>query len=219
MTSISPYLRPFALVLSLAAALLSQGESAHAQELEEPVYSVVKRFDTCEIRKYDSYLVAETVVEGAPESASNRGFKILAGYIFGNNADSKRMKMTVPVTTAGTSTKMAMTKPVTTKRLKQGLVMQFVMERKYDEKTLPKPLDSRVSIKTVPARTIAAHRYSGRVTAQNFEKHRKVLDACVSQVPEVVVTGRPFAAVYDGPWTLPWNRRNEVLLEVEMRDE
>lgn len=73
-----------------------------AMALEEPAYQVVEATDDYEIRQYEPYLVAQTVVNGDFDSSGNRAFHILASYIFGNNtvgadAESVRMEMTAPV--------------------------------------------------------------------------------------------------------------------------
>ena len=63
---------------------------------EQPTYEVLRKQDSKEIRKYQSYSVAKATVEGNVEEAQNRGFKILAGYIFGKNKSKKKMAMTAP---------------------------------------------------------------------------------------------------------------------------
>ena len=37
------------------------------------------------MRRYDAYIVAETTVNATAGEAGNQGFRILAGYIFGQN--------------------------------------------------------------------------------------------------------------------------------------
>jgi hypothetical protein len=51
--------------------------------------------------------VAETFVEGNMDAASNKGFRAIADYIFGNNVSSVSRRH------QGASEKMAMTAPVT----------------------------------------------------------------------------------------------------------
>jgi hypothetical protein len=66
--------------------------------IESPRYSIVYQNKLFEIREYEEYISAEVEVEGDFDSALQKGFRILAGYIFGANISSARIKMTVPVT-------------------------------------------------------------------------------------------------------------------------
>ena len=206
--------------LALTLGTLLGAHSAMAYE--EPLYDILVQQDDYEIRTYEPYLVAETKINGGFVQSGNAAFSILAGYIFGNNAGTEKMEMTAPVTSqaAGQSgTKMAMTVPVTstpanfTQDGPQEYTYQFVMERKYDLETLPKPNDSRITLREVPARTVAVRQYSGRRTEQNY---RANLDELLNALErdEIDVTGTPQTAAYDGPFTLPFLRRNEVLIEV-----
>lgn len=183
---------------------------------EEPEYRVVEEHEEYELRVYEPYLVAETVVEGDYGESGSSGFRILAGYIFGNNRSSEKMAMTAPVTREPVEgVKMNMTAPVIAEAAADAgrYRYQFVMERKYTRETLPVPEDERVSIREIPARTMAAHRYSGRWTAANFEKHLAILlDALERDGVEVI--GKPLSAAYNSPFTPPFLRRNEVLVEV-----
>jgi hypothetical protein len=52
---------------------------------ESPNYRVVERLGEIEIRRYEPYLVAETLIRGSLQRAGNGGFRLLAGYIFGGN--------------------------------------------------------------------------------------------------------------------------------------
>ena len=90
---------------------------------------------------------------------------------------------------------------------------QFVMERAYDQDNRPQPVDQRVSILEMPPRTVAARRYSGRTTEKNYTINLQALSEAL-QRDQVKTVGEPQAAVYNGPFTLPFFRRNEVLIEI-----
>ena len=80
---------------------------------ETPKYSVIKKQHEIEIRYYPAYIQAEVVVDEKPyQSATEKGFDVLAGYIFGKNVSKQKIEMTTPVQ-ASRSEKIAMTTPVT----------------------------------------------------------------------------------------------------------
>lgn len=204
-----------ALVLSIAALTLTGG---NAMAIEEPGYEVLASTDDYEVRRYDSYIIAETDVEGTYKTAGNKAFRILAGYIFGDNQASEKMAMTAPVGSrpADDSVKMNMTAPVTSTPGNEdtgSYTYSFVMEKKYSLDTLPVPNDPRVRLRVVPERTVAVHRYSGTWSEDNYLKHeRLLLDALAGD--GVSTRGAPISARYNAPFT-PWfMRRNEVMIEV-----
>ena len=86
---------------------------------EEPRYEVIKKEEDFEVRRYQPMIIAEVLVTGTLSEASNKGFRQIADFIFGNNEDpvkkqSEKIAMTAPVTMeADTSSKIAMTAPVT----------------------------------------------------------------------------------------------------------
>lgn len=203
--------------LVLGALVLTTG--AHALAIEEPAYQVLEKKDAYEIRRYDSYIVAEVDVDGDFKSSGGSAFRILAGYIFGDNQGGTKMAMTAPVETraADKGTTMNMTAPVTTSPSATDdatYTYAFVMESQYSMQTLPKPNDARIRLREIPIRTVAAHRYSGRWTPANYREHEALLlDAL--RADDVRTTSMPMIARYNGPMT-PWfMRRNEVLVDIE----
>ena len=208
------FLQQGAIALTAVVGMLGFARTASA-DLEEPDFDVIETRDGFEIRRYAPYIVAETTVTGTAREAGNSGFRILAGYIFGDNTTSTRMEMTTPVTTRGDGTKMKMTAPVTMKQGAKGShTMRFVMERKYTLETLPKPNDSRISLIEIPERTVAVLRYSGRTTDTLFATKRARLLAGLRDAG-IKPLAQPVKAVFNGPWTPAFMRRNEVQVEVQ----
>ncbi|MEM7282879.1 MAG: heme-binding protein [Pseudomonadota bacterium] len=183
---------------------------------EEPVFAVLSEHDGYEIRQYEPYLIAEVDVSGDLKRAGNDAFKILAGYIFGDNDQSKKMNMTAPVTSVDTQTsvKMNMTAPVTaTANGGERFIYAFVMERAYTQDTLPQPRDSRIRIRQVDGKTMAVRRYSGSWSEAKYRKNEQRLLEALS-ADGVTIIGEPVFARYNGPFTPGFLRRNEVLVEV-----
>jgi hypothetical protein len=188
----------------------------HALAIEEPEYTVVDVTNAYEIRRYAPYLVAEVDVAAASEkSAGGQAFRILAGYIFGDNQPQTKMAMTAPVemTESNGGQKMQMTAPVESYGSNGTYTYAFVMERKYSLDTLPQPNDSRIRIREKPERLVAALRYSGRWSEDNYERHRTELAAALA-ADGIDAIGPYTLARYNSPFALPWFRRNEVLVEV-----
>jgi hypothetical protein len=76
---------------------------------EKPKYALLNQRKGYEIREYDPAVVAEVVVEGPYGNAMDRGFALLADYIFGNNRRNDAILMAKPVTA---SERIPMTSPV-----------------------------------------------------------------------------------------------------------
>lgn len=55
------------------------------QDNKGPTYTTVMKEHNYELRNYNPWVVAETIVESTHEDAGNEAFHILAGYIFGKN--------------------------------------------------------------------------------------------------------------------------------------
>jgi len=180
--------------------------------IDEPPYSVVRTDDTLEVRHYEPYLVAETLVKAPVDEAGNQGFRILAGYIFGGNKGAQRIEMTAPV--ALTPTKIAMTAPVAQSASDGGYLIQFAMPREWTLETLPEPTDPRVTLRAIPARTVAVIRYSGFWSQSSYDDHLKTLKEALAQ-RGLAWHGEPVWSRYDPPWK-PWFlRRNEIWLELD----
>ncbi len=180
---------------------------------ESPDYRVTETLGGVEIREYAPYLVAETTVDGTIESAGNEGFRRLAKYIFGGNRGAAKVAMTTPVVQEkAAGTKIAMTAPVTQSQSGDQFVVRFMMPSQYSKDTLPEPNDARVAIEEVPARTLAAIRYSGTWSKRNYEKNLATLQSELRSAGLEPI-GEPLWARYNPPFT-PWfMRRNEILTE------
>lgn len=196
-------------------ALLLLVVPAASMAIEEPDYRVVRQFEEFELRHYPPYIVAEVDVEGDFDDAGNQAFRILAGYIFGDNSAAEKMAMTAPVESrAGAEgEKMAMTAPVTATADKGRTTFAFVMERKYTLETLPVPNDDRIRIRVMPERTMAVRRYSGRWTAGKYLQNQEALRSALA-AEDIQAIGEPVLARYNSPFSLPFMRRNEVMIEV-----
>jgi hypothetical protein len=192
--------------------------AAPAVAIEEPAYTVVATTDDYEIRRYDSYIVAEIDVDGSMSQTGGTAFRALAGYIFGKNTSSEKMNMTAPVETqqVADGERMQMTAPVESRQADDAPERQtyaFVMERKYTMDTLPRPVDPRIRLVTRPERTMAVRKYTGGWSESRYAEERAALMTALDATG-VATLGEPILARYDGPMT-PWfMRRNEIMVEL-----
>ncbi len=185
-----------------------------ARTIEEPAYVTVIEDGDKTLRDYAAVVVAETEVQGAWDSASNQGFRRLAGYIFGGNAGANRIAMTAPVGQKVAGSKIAMTAPVGVRPAGEAWVVSFTMPSGSSLKNLPIPNDARVILREVPGRRVAVHSFTGFWTEGRMARHTEALEAWIAK-RGLRATGPPEINRYDPPWTLPWLRRNEIWVEVE----
>jgi len=205
----------------LLAGLLATSIAEPAMAVEQPRYSVERSESGMELRQYPGFVVAETFVEGDFDSAGRVGFRRIAGYIFGKNAsnrgEAEKIAMTAPVTMEPASERIAMTAPVTMEPASVGNSenwrIHFVMPSAYRLADLPKPLDPLVSLREVGAHRVAAVTFSGWTTRASIAENTARLQAWMAK-QGLAPAGKPQVARYNDPFTLPWNRRNEILIEV-----
>ncbi len=169
---------------------------AMAADIEEPAWHLRDNFDGVELRDYAPSIQAKTVLAHGGETST--GFRRLAGFIFGGNDRSQ---------------KIAMTAPVQETLQEQGPVMAFTMPSQYTLDELPHPADARITLEEVPARTVAVLRFSGWATDAAVARKTRQLLATLAQ-RDIVPVGVPSLNQYNPPWTPPFLRRNEIMVEV-----
>jgi effector-binding domain-containing protein len=184
--------------------------------VEQPSYSVVESWGDIELRDYPQLIAAEVEVPGERKQAINAGFRMIADYIFGNNAPRQKIAMTAPVTQQA-GEKIAMTAPVSQQAVGSMWKVRFIMPSRYTLDTLPTPNNPDVKLIRVPAERVAVIRYSGSADEDSISRHRKLLLERIAQ-QGLTVNGEPTMAFYNPPWTLPFLRRNEILAKVSVQD-
>ena len=211
-------------VLAVCAAALSSGA---AMAVEEPAFELFEKAEPFEIRQYRPFVVAETFVDGDLDAASNAGFRLIADYIFGNNLavsgkpgdkTNEKIAMTAPVAAEPVSEKITMTAPVLAEPQTAGMNasrwrIHFVMPARYTLATLPKPLNPAVMLRAVPEQRFAVLVFSGLAGADKVQSKSEELLAWVRQ-RGLKTRGTVQLARYNPPWTLPFFRRNEVMVEL-----
>jgi hypothetical protein len=171
-----------------------------AMAVEEPKYRVVLNEPPFEHRAYEGFVVAETVLTGDFDSASRDGFRRVAGFIFGDNAAQ-----------SGGSRKLAMTAPVTVEPQKDGWRLHFVMPSTETLSTLPLPKNPAVRLRAMDPHQMAVVRFSGWTTQSAIEEQTKKLEQWMA-TKKLAPAGPPQVARYNDPFTMPWRRRNEIMI-------
>ncbi len=191
------------LVVAGAAAALCLRASA----AEEPPHTVVLSDGNFEIRDYPSLTIAEVTVRADRNTAAYTGFRKLAGYIFGGNAENQKIEMTAPVIEARAEAASA------EGGQQQAWTIRFVMPRDFSLAKAPKPDDQSIRMHETPATRFAVLRYSGLAGDDTVEAKTRELQS-ILKARGLEATGAPLLAFYDPPWTLWFMRRNEIMIPI-----
>lgn len=168
-------------------------------KVETVKYKTIKSQDNIEIRLYEPTIIAKVHINGNREDAIKKGFTLLSDYIFGNNL----IKQDIPMTT-----------PVQQKYIGDYWQISFIMPSKYNIDTLPKPKNESVIIQNIPPQQFIVIRFAGKHSDSNIQKQEKKLMQYI-QSNNISVVGAPKYAFYNPPWTLPFMRRNEIMIEIQ----
>ena len=199
--TVSLRLLPTICLLQITIVLLFFFAKA-AMAVEEAPYRILVSEPPFEQRHYPSFVVAETELPGDFDSASRTGFRRVAAYIFGENTG-----------TSGNSRKIAMTAPVTVTAIPTGWRLHFVMPSQEKLDTLPKPINTQVAIRRVSEHEMVSIRFSGWATATAIKENTdRLTEWALSR--QLTLVGNPQVARYNDPFTLPWRRRNEILIQI-----
>jgi hypothetical protein len=184
--------------------------------IEEPRFETLKVSQDFSVRRYEARIVAETEVDGTLSSASSTGFRRIAGYIFGKNksaSGSSTIAMTAPVSVEAPGGRWSDGTAVTTTHANRWRI-EFTMPKQYTLATLPAPVDPSVKLREIPPRTVAVLRFSGWTSAEKTAaKTAELRNWMTAQGLRAVGTAE--LARYNPPWTLPFLRRNEILIPCE----
>ena len=207
--------KKWTMITSIIALILIVGVLAGPvmSNVEKPDYKVIQSEQNIEIRQYEPMIIAEVEVDGKREDAIGDGFRLLADYIFGNNTVQQVISMTAPVQQKENQ-KIAMTAPVQQQSMGKSWRMSFVMPSKYRLDSLPVPNNNRVRLKEILTKKFVVIEFSGTNSNENVTKHENQLMNYI-EANQINIIGSPKYAFYNAPWTLPFLRRNEVMIEIK----
>eukprot|EP00775_Hariotina_reticulata_P003368 gene3368-3643_t len=139
-----------------------------------------------------------------PASAGMKAFNALAGYIFGGNVSSTKMKMTTPVLSDSDGK------------------MQFVVTadvQKTPLASLPRPVNSAVQLQQESGGVYAAAVFNGVATPRRcLEVQQQLLAALQVAGLQPADSSKWTLARYNDPSVKPRFRRNEVLIKLQNFD-
>lgn len=166
-------------------------------DVEDYPYTVVKEYDTFEIRQYEAGLFTSVKMNTKEyEAASSQGFQVLAGYIFGGNERNQKIAMTSPVTM----------------NLEESMTMMFMVPRDMNKEDLPKPNNNNIVFEEIPAKRVAAIRFSGWASTEKIDLYKTKLKEALTK-EGIAHTDQFQFFGYNPPYELI-NRRNEVVVEL-----
>ena len=198
--------------------------------IESPNYEVVQDLGSnVEVRQYGDYYQAYVSYEDG--KYENQAFRKLFNFISGENSisgstDSESLDMTAPVKLDMTApVKLEMTAPVKlemTAPVKLDMTapvkdydfngMAFVMPNDFDPNIIPN--DSQVEIQKVEGQKLAVIRYSGFMGSRKMKaKYSELVE--ILDLNNIDYNDGAVYAAYNGPYTLPFLRRNEVWVQIK----
>ncbi|MFT6971861.1 MAG: hypothetical protein ACJAXX_002436 [Roseivirga sp.] len=185
-------------VMLLVFTIVQLFAMSSQNNIETYPYVVVKKYDTFEIRSYEATLFTSVKLSTKEyKASSSKGFSILAGYIFGGNDRNEKIAMTSPVTM----------------KLEDNMTMMFMVPKKFNKETLPKPTESKIQLKVEPAKTVAAISFAGWADDEKIEKYKRQLMATL-EAEGIAYTSHFYFLGYNAPYEVI-NRKNEVIVELE----
>lgn len=212
---------PLLIIITLLSIILEGCSLLGVRTTEEARYTIEKKDQNIEVRRYQPVMTVETFVEESNfHDATGIAFQRLFNYISGANISADDISMTAPVL-AEPSPKngddIAMTSPVLvtpSDNERRGWTLKFVLPASFTAATAPQPTDLLVKLKQVPEKLVAAISYAGLWSESNYQEQTRRLESWLVSHRYTSISLPSFAG-YDPPWALPFLRRNEVLIDVQ----
>lgn len=163
--------------------------------VETPEYRVLLKDGNFEVREYPPLFLVNTPLN---QSDNNGAFGKLFRYISGENKAQQ---------------KIAMTTPVMMSRQPNQETMGFIVPQEITKKQVPVPQDGAVQVDPLEVTRFVALRFWSGFSS---EAEQETIDQIYRwiETKSYTVTGTPWIAYYDPPWTPFFLRRNEVLIPI-----
>lgn len=169
--------------------------------LEQPKYTVVKKENNLEIRRYAKILTSSVKVEGDQYYALRKGFQPLVRYIGAKERNSEKISMTAPVIQSVNDENGNWT-------------ISFAMPSKYSLDNLPQPENDSIYFQEIEPSLAAVIRFNGQADEKLLNQKTDILVRWV-ELNGYAKLSRPKFLFYNDPTTPGFLRRNEVMILVE----
>jgi hypothetical protein len=184
-------------VVIFAIFMIQSVTMKSSNKIEQYAYTVEREIGEVEIRQYEDAVFSSVMLNDSTYAGgASKGFRILAGYIFGGNDKGQSIAMTSPVV-------MEMGKE---------MKMSFMVPAGMNMDSLPKPNDGRVYQEKVPGSKMAVIRFGGWSSDEKIEEKKQELIR-VLQENNIPFDGPFLYMGYNPPYQLV-GRRNEVAVRV-----
>ncbi len=182
-------------IVSIIILLLFFAKNLFSVDAEKN-YTLIKKLDKIEIRKYKSSIYASFIPKN--EKERNSSFRKVASFIFGDNTNNEKISMTSPVVI----------------KIHNDYEMAFIMPKKYKLENLPKPNNKEINIYTQPGTLKACISYSGYT-------NKAVENKKINELKNILLKynynhKNDFEIlVYNSPFEFT-NRKNEIIVTINM---
>jgi len=165
-----------------------------------PEYEIISQHNFIEIRRYNKLNIIKTTEKLPYNEATQRGFRILANYIFGNNRDNINIPMTAPVITSFPD--------------KENIDVTFIMNEVYSIDNLPEPKTEKITPQELQLGEVAVIKFGLWATPKRLQTEKNKLETYLKN-NSIQHLGEFLVAQYNSPWIMPPFRRNEILVSIK----
>ena len=97
------------------------------------------------------------------------------------------------------------------------MLMQFFLPSKFTIENAPQPTNKKVRLVIIEGGIYAIIQYSGSLTDKNYLKHYKKLKDYLNK-DKINFSEPGIRATFNGPFTLPIFRRNEIMMKINYNE-
>ncbi len=186
-------------LLTAVVSIIAMGGYISRSYYETASYRVVQSAGKFEVREYPAFVIAETSMR----EGDGQSFRRLFQFISGRNKPEEKISMTTPVFMSGDGA---------------SATMAFAMPAKFKMDDAPAPSDKQVQLREFDAGHYAVYQFSG---GRNQENEAQALNQLRIWMQEqgIKEASLPIFGYFDPPWTLPFMRRNEVMLHTQQEGQ
>ncbi|MBC7743033.1 MAG: heme-binding protein [Bdellovibrionaceae bacterium] len=167
---------------------------------DEPEYMLKESEGNNEVREYFPHVLARIPLHGHDSKSVEHAFAELSDYIFGKNSLKKQMAMVLPV--------------IQEKRGSQDYLC-FILPPAFTAVSAPQPDNQNIEFETRSGEVVAAIEYSGVNTPEKIEEKKYELLKWLSEETAYEPCSEIRTAQYDPPMTIPFMRKNEIIITVK----